>query len=283
NSPVYATYANSFVQVPATPQFNKDQWNISIDDSDASGQTAIVSAKTDGNYSGTLVLPNAIDIKNLGGNFSKVTNARLDGNTGFADDAVANVTNVVVSNTGNGKLLAPVNMEHLFTGFQNAETMDLSHLDTSNVTNMDAVFANLDKLKELNLSGWDVQNIDKAAAMFSAAENLKKIQGLENFNYASAMDLSNWLQDKALETFNGFTTGDQLTNVSGMLGMMQHLTSADVSKMNLTNVNDMGSMFMSDNQLTSVKGFNQNTTQNVVNFSNMFSGTGLTTVDMNDF
>ena len=283
NSPVYAAYANSFVQVPATPQFNKDQWNISIDDSDASGQTAIVSAKTDGNYSGTLVLPNAIDIKNLGGNFSKVTNAQLDGNTGFADDAVANVTNVVVSNTGNGKLLAPVNMEHLFTGFQNAETMDLSHLDTSNVTNMDAVFANLDKLKELNLSGWDVQNVTKAAAMFSAAENLKKIQGLENFNFASAMDLSNLLQGTALETFDGFTTGDQLTNVSGMLGMMQHLTSADVSKLNLTNVNDMGSMFMSDNQLTSVKGFNQNTTQNVVNFSNMFSGTGLTTVDMNDF
>src|SRR5699024_7912326 len=101
NSPVYATYANSFVQVPATPQFNKYQCNISIDESDASGQTAIISAKTDGNYSGTLVLLNAIDIKNLGGNFSKVTNAQLDGNTGFADDAVANVTNVVVSNTGN--------------------------------------------------------------------------------------------------------------------------------------------------------------------------------------
>ena len=54
---------------------------------------------------------------------------------------------------------APEDSSHLFEGLHEAETLDLSGLDTSRVTGMWRMFAGCSSLASLDLSGWDTSQV----------------------------------------------------------------------------------------------------------------------------
>ena len=71
--------------------------------------------------------------------------------------------------------IAPLSCEEWFGGFNNATSIDVSKLNTSNVTNMDRMFVNCRALQTLDLSQFDTSNVTSMENMFSYCETLQSL------------------------------------------------------------------------------------------------------------
>jgi surface protein len=61
------------------------------------------------------------------------------------------------------------------------KSLDVSFLNTSNVTTMYQMFTNFDSLEELTLNGWDTSNVRNMGSMFANCSNLIMLD-LTSFN-----------------------------------------------------------------------------------------------------
>ena len=146
----------------------------------------------------------------------------------------------------------------MFNDMTNCTTMDLSGLDTSNVTNMSNMFYGCSKLTSLDISGFDTSNVKNMYSMFNNCYSL------------TSLDVS------------GFNT-NKVTSMGGMFYRCSSLTSLDISNFNTSNVTNMSGMFGSCSSLASldVSGFN---TENVTKMDSMFSECkALTSLDLSNF
>ena len=105
--------------------------------------------------------------------------------------------------------------------------MDLSGLDTSNVTDMSDMFSNCRSLTSLDLSGFDTSNVTDMSYMFSNCWRL------------TSLDLS------------GFDTSN-VTDMPGMFEECANLTSLDLSGFDTSNVENIEFMFWKCYLLTSL-------------------------------
>ena len=153
-------------------------------------------------------------------------------------------------------------MRAMFSCCKFVTSLDLSKLDTSNVTLMGGgtnitindltismplgMFDNCASLKELNISNFDTSNVTSMQRMFYACKSL------------TSFDLSNF------DTSN-------VTSMQSMFYGCENLTSFDLSNFNTSNVTDTGYMFNNCTGLTSldVSSFD---TSNVTVMSGMFYG-----------
>ena len=72
-------------------------------------------------------------------------------------------------------VLAPADSGYLFGGLYAAETLDLSGLDTSQVTNMGDMFFACSSLRSLDLSGWDTSRVEGMWGMFADCPSLSSL------------------------------------------------------------------------------------------------------------
>ena len=152
----------------------------------------------------------------------------------------------------------PDDSSGLFNYMDSLTSLDLSNIDTSNVTNMSEMFLMCSNLTSLNISGFDTSNVTDMGYMFNGCSNL------------TSLDLS------------GFDTS-RVTDMGGMFGYCTNLTSLDLSGFDTSNVTDMYDMFEGCENLTSldVSGFD---TSNVTDMSYMFSRCKkLASLDVSDF
>jgi surface protein len=106
-------------------------------------------------------------------------------------------------------------------------TLNTSKWNTSKVTTMNRMFLNDSLLTTLDVSGWDVSNVTDFDYMFLNCEKL------------TTLDLSNWNPKSAKKM------GATFCNCP--------FTSLDVSNFDLTNLNDMTSIFGNCTSLTDIK------------------------------
>lgn len=144
-----------------------------------------------------------------------------------------------------GKVIAPADCSRLFDEMDQLKSIDLSGLDTSNVTNMNLMFNNCSGLTTLNLSGIDTSSVTNMLAMFENCSGLTKID-LSKFNTSN------------------------VTNMGYMFYGCSALTEIDLSKFNTTNVTTMQAMFYNCQSLKELDLISFDT-QNVANMSSMFS------------
>ena len=169
-----------------------------------------------------------------------------------------------------GGVKANPNSTKLFNYFINVVEIDLSNLDTSNVTTMRTMFqrcTNLMKLNisnfnteqvedmrnmfnkcinlsDLNISNFNTKNVTIMSAMFGDMSNLKTLD-LSNFNTSKVTDMSNMFSGcTSIEKLflNNFDTSN-VTTMKGMFVGMSNLKTLDVSSFNTSKVNDMTYMF----------------------------------------
>lgn len=107
----------------------------------------------------------------------------------------------------------------MFYGCENLETVDLSTLDTSNVTTMREMFRDCHRLKEIDVSSFDTSKVTMLYAMFSNCLTLKKL------------DLS------AFDTAN-------VTNIGYMFSACSGLEEVNVSTWDTSKVNYMEGTFL---------------------------------------
>lgn len=135
-------------------------------------------------------------------------------------------------------------MYNMFGNCSGLSSLDLSGFNTSNVTNMDSMFCYCTGLASLNLNNWDTRNVTNMGSMFISCA-------------VYSLDLSSF------DTSN-------VTNMNCMFNNCSNLRELNISSFNTSNVNDMNSMFAYCYGLKSLDLSHFNTS-NVTNIDYMFS------------
>ncbi|EBF5184269.1 BspA family leucine-rich repeat surface protein [Listeria monocytogenes] len=164
---------------------------------------------------------------------------------------VSEITNIVLED----KVFASGNCSSLFSKSA-AISLDLSNLDTSDVTSMRAMFSE-SRATNLNLSNFDTRKVTDMYCMFqgSRVPNLD----LSNFDTRNVKDMG-WM-------FN-----------------LSHTTrSIDVSSFDTSKVTNMNSMFRDTDGLISSLDLSNFDTSNVTDMRYMFRGSTASTIDMSSF
>ena len=192
------------------------------------------------------------------------------------------------------------------------DPIDLSKLDTSNVTEMNGMFRG-SYVPTLNVSNFDMRNVENVALMFSALKNVTTLD-VSHFNTPrlkwmgavfwnsdriTSLDLSSWDTKSVTSMVNlfsgmsslsslnisNFNTGN-VTEMANMFNGAKSLTSLDLSHFDTSKVKRMDSMFrdMESLQTINLSGFN---TSNVEWMNHMFFMTTanppITNLDLSSF
>jgi surface protein len=120
------------------------------------------------------------------------------------------------------------NMRYMFDGCTGLTSLDLSHLDTSNVTDMNYMFYGCTGITSLDLSHLDTSSVTEMKYLFRSCSSL------------TSLDLSH------LDT-------SKVTNMRNMFYRCYSLTTLDLSHFDTSNVTDMRYMFKECSTLVEIK------------------------------
>ena len=210
----------------------------------------------------------------------------------------------------NGSVEANTNGSGMFAYLDNVSSLDLSGLDTSNMTSMSRMFYNSKSLTNIDLSGFDTSKVVTMSYMFDGCTNLENLD-VTNFNTSkvtnmywmfsnlkkvTSLDLSNFNTKMVTNMFGLFRYCNSLKEldvsnfntsmVKTMTGMFlgcKSLIKLDLSNFDTSNVTDMSSIFQECTNLKELdlSSFN---TSNVTNMRSMFQNCGsLTNIDVSSF
>ena len=158
-----------------------------------------------------------------------------------------------------GNIIANKDSSYLFEDFENVENMDLTYLDTSQVTDMSYMFYGCQNLIYIIFgTKWNTSQVTDMYMMFCDCNNL------------TSLDLSNF-DTKRVE------------NMNTMFTHCSSLTSLDVSNFDTSQVTNMGQMFLGCKELVELNISNFDTSK-VTSMSDMFYGcSSLTSIDLSSF
>ena len=179
------------------------------------------------------------------------------------------------------KVQAAKNSGGMFYQRSKLTNIDLSMLDTSNVTDMSKIFNGCSGLTALDLSPFDTQNVTNMSSMFHDCRSLKALD-LSPLNTHNVTDMEEMFRDCWHLSVLDLSTLDtqNVTNMTRMFHGCSGLTALDLSSLNTQNVTKMNSMFHDCSGLTALD-LSSFDTQNVTNMYDMFYGcSGLTALDL---
>ena len=158
----------------------------------------------------------------------------------------------------NGSVEANTNGNKMFAYLDNVSTLDLSGLDTSNMTNMTYMFYKSTSLTNIDVSGFDTSKAVNMSGMFNGCTNLENLN-LSNFNT------------------------EKVTSMTQMFWMCNKLRNIDLSSFNTSKVTTMTHMFRDCKSLVNLNLSNFDTS-NVKSFFYMFYGcSSLEYLDLSNF
>ena len=159
---------------------------------------------------------------------------------------------------GKGGIIANESMIAYFSGFNKMTSIDLSALDTSEVTDMSDMFDSCSSLTSLDVSKFDTSKVTNMRGMFASCSSL------------TSLDVSNFDTSK-------------VTNMNGMFYHCSSLTNLDVSNFDTSEVTNMGAMFCGCGSLLSLDLSNFDTSK-VTSMYFMFDAcSSLTNLDVSNF
>ena len=170
----------------------------------------------------------------------------------------------------NGSVEANTNGSGMFAYLDNVSTLDLSGLDTSNMTSMSRMFYNSTSLTNIDLSGFDTSKVVNMANMFSGCNSLETVD-LSNFNTSKVTDMANMFYNcTSLNKINlsSFDT-DNVIYMQGMFYNLDNMPSINLSNFNTAKVINMNIMFAHSGFINlDLSNFN---TDKLLNINSMFA------------
>ena len=172
-----------------------------------------------------------------------------------------------------------VDMNYVFSNCEKLTTLDVSKWNTSNVTNMRAMFSGCSGLTSLDISKWNTANVTDLSSLFAfdnklasldiSKWNTGKVTNMgQMFNFClklTSLDLSMWNTSKVTSMwamFNSCTSlttvkinnwdTSKVTNMKKLFSDCTNLTTIE-GILDLKSCNDYEDMFLSCNNITSVK------------------------------
>ena len=194
------------------------------------------------NYTSSIqIMPYRIDLSNWDSSYATDMNSMFKycNSLVFIDVSELNTNNVT-------------NMDSMFYmqswgGKSGLTSLDVSNWNVNNVTNMNSMFAWCSSLTSLDVSNWNVNNVTNMNGMFSGCSSL------------TSLDVSNW-------------NVNNVTDIYWMFGGCSSLTSLDVSNWNVNNVTNISNMFYDCSSLTSLKLFDFSKLTSITDINKLFSG-----------
>lgn len=224
-------------------------------------------------YTGTtpnIVIPNNVDFE-LAGKLNQGQTVQITKDV-IASLLATNPTTLAVSTTGDGKIIAAgSDWSNAFGGSiiyngnlvmpDKLTSLDLTGLDTSQITNMSGMFSGHRQQALQTITGldrWDVSHVTNMARMFNGDDNLQSVGDLSHWDVAQVTDMSFMFDGTAMQSVG------------------------DLTNWQVGNVTDMQRMF-ADTKLQSVGLLDQWQVHNVQNMSGMFEGTALRKLDLTNW
>ena len=241
-------------------------WGINKD-----GELRISSKELPQEYIGGAVLPD-----------SRIRNPWVDEGEDISSIVVGGEGDIVVVDNVRGLFGGMMEMEITpYPFYPNVISIDLTYLDTSNVTDMSGMFSYCPNLTDLTLGDMDTSNVENMSEMFFGCSSLTSLD-VSSFNTSSVKSMSfMFARCRALETLD--LSSFDTSNVRGTAYMFyrcSNLKTLDLSSFDVSNVDSMQYMFSDCSALTSldISGWNASKVKNVYYlFNNCSSLTDLDT------
>lgn len=183
-----------------------------------------------------------------------------------------------------GKIFLNKDSRYMFRGFTEANYINTSIFDSSEVEDMAYFFYKMNNLQSLDLSNFNTEKVTDMTGMFAYANSLKKLN-LSNFDTSKVTNMSamfHSMADLGELNISSFNTKN-VTNMSGMFYGVNKIVTLNLSNFNTNNVENMNFMFhgMGSLENLNLASFD---TRKVNDMSNMFNAaTKLKTLDLTSF
>ena len=157
-------------------------------------------------------------------------------------------------------------------------SIDLTYLDTSNVTDMSYMFYGCNELDSLDVSNFDTSNVTNMRDMFNECRYLTSLD-LSNFNTSKVTDMSYMFSGCGVSTLNvtSFDTSN-VTNMRDMFYSTGRLTSLDLTSFDTSNVTNMRTMFYNTPDITTITVSSKWLISSGCDTTNMFKDCGVSSV-----
>ena len=144
------------------------------------------------------------------------------------------------------------NSSMMFLDLVNLADIDLSGLNTLNVTSMQSMFRNI-AVTNLDLSGFQTENVTDMSGMFFDAKNITNLD-LTPLNTGNVTDMHYMFTNMGSLTSLNLSriNTSKVTNMTGMFWGVKNLPTLDLSKFDTRNATDMSQMFLQAEKLTNL-------------------------------
>lgn len=143
----------------------------------------------------------------------------------------------------------------LLSNMPNLKNVDLSGLDITHITDMHDLFSGDTNLTNVNLSGLNFANIN-TSGMFNWVKNIKNVN-IKNAKNITQDILNQYVQSlrnthATSINFTEINLSPNITSLGGLLTNMPNLENADLSGLNLNQINNLAGLFTGDHNLKKV-------------------------------
>ena len=180
-----------------------------------------------------------------------------------------------------------LDIEGMFQYCSELESIDLSNLNTSNVTNMAFLFNNCNNLKEIKgLNNFITNKVTDMRSMFQSCFKIEYID-LSNFDTSNVSNMEYMFDEcyklKGIKGINKLNTSN-VTTMEGMFQLCIALKFVDLSNFDTSNVTNISYMFNKCKKLKEIKGLDKFDTVNMTTMYAMFQFcTELEYLDLSNF
>ena len=176
---------------------------------------------------------------------------------------------------GKGGILANESMIDYFAGFSEMTSIDLSSLDTSEVTNMAIMFNACSGLTSIDLSSFDTSNVTMMEWMFTGCSSLTSldVSSFDTSNVTSMTEMFAACSSFTSLDLSNFDTS-RVTDMNGMFALCKNINNLDLTSFNTSNVKDMNKMFAESLNLSTINVSNKWVIGSSTNVTDMFKNCG---------
>ena len=186
-------------------------------------------------------------------------------------DSINELKTIKISGNGQGSAYNEALDEGLLDGAENLISVDLTELNTSNVTNMRNMFYDCYSLTELDLSNFDTSNVTDMYSMFNSCRSLTSLD-LSNFDTSNVTNMDcmfAWCSNLTSVDLSHFITA-RVTAMENMFYNCSNLTELDLRSFDTTRVNYTSHMFYNCSKLETIYNNNDWDSPNINSSAEMF-------------
>ena len=136
------------------------------------------------------------------------------------------------------------NMGYMFYGCRSLNSLDLKHFKTDSAIYMNYMFADCQSITDIDLTSFNTENVTNMMNMFSSCESLRTVHNLSSIKLKNNVNMSEMFRGcTSLNTLDSWSFNDDtIGSMTSMFARCEALENVNIS-FNNCSIGDMSSMF----------------------------------------